>query len=632
MERKFQCPSCGAGNTVTNPGVVMKVCDYCKTAIYWDKESALRAGQKSLDLPSSSRFKVGAGGKLKGRAFTVLGRLSYAHEKGTWNEWFIEFSDGTIQWLAEDEGELFLESPLVLSSPVPPFGELEPGMQIALNDRVGVIEELGEARCIGGEGQIPSVVEIGETYPYADGSGADGSFVFGLEYDAATGAPTAFVGIALSVGDSKASPAAPEPEAERYGEIIRCPSCGKPYEGRRLKTTEMVVCQACGAGLQLDEAQAKVVGRNVGRKPPFSFEVGMRFTFEKVAYEVMGRLFYVEVDEGREYPSYEYILYHQDQGYLWLSEENGHFTVSRPFHQQLNIGKISPKRKVTVGQEVFQVYEGGTVTLKWVDGAVPWVASVGEQTHYVHLIKPPAYVDREKTRKEVELFRGRYVSRAEMAAAVPKGVILPSARGVYSCQPYVQSDWIKGTAAIGIGFFLLNFLLLLYSFGAEKPRNVFQENFSWEQYSKEHLSKSFQVDQANTIFRLDGSAPVNNSWLAADFGLVDSEERVTKEFFGDASYYHGTDSEGAWTEGNRSFSRYFRIEKPGSYRLLVHGTGGSGELGPARKEPLGVSLVSGVTLPHYFIWPILLSLVVALLGTISRIIFDYRRWKPVVEE
>ena len=111
MDRKFQCPSCGAAQTVTNPGVVMKVCEFCRTTMYRDKESALRAGEKSLDLPPSSRFKVGSTGKLNKKPFMVLGRLAYAHEHGTWSEWFIETEDGSIKWLSEDEGELFLEQP-----------------------------------------------------------------------------------------------------------------------------------------------------------------------------------------------------------------------------------------------------------------------------------------------------------------------------------------------------------------------------------------------------------------------------------------------------------------------------------------------------------------------------------------
>jgi len=121
----------------------MKVCEYCKAAIYWDKESALRAGRKSMDLPPSPRFRVGATGKIKGRPFTVVGRLSYAHKQGTWNEWFVEMQDGTIQWLSEDEGEIFLETPLDLTSPVPPFDKLVQAFKYSGKTKVG--ELLGRA-------------------------------------------------------------------------------------------------------------------------------------------------------------------------------------------------------------------------------------------------------------------------------------------------------------------------------------------------------------------------------------------------------------------------------------------------------------------------------------------------------
>ncbi|MEJ2718672.1 MAG: DUF4178 domain-containing protein, partial [Deltaproteobacteria bacterium] len=482
MERKFQCPSCGAGNVVTNPGILMKICDYCKTAIYWDKESALRVGRKSMDLPASSRFKVGTTGKLGGESFRVLGRLSYAYEKGTWNEWFIEMDDRSIRWLAEDEGELFLEQPLKLTSPVPSHRELKPGMQVALAGEAGVIEEIGEARCLGGEGEIPFEVEIGETYPYADGTAADGSFVFGLEYDTESGVPTAFRGKALSVAESEAGKLSDLDAVERTAEVIRCASCGKPYEGRRVETTEMVVCDSCGAALQLDEAETRVVGRNPGRKPHFTFQVGIPITLEKTTYEVMGRLYYMEVEEGVHYPSYEYALYHPEKGYLWLSEEDGHFTVSQPLHLRVNIQHFWPKSKVRVGRETFSVFEDGLVTLRWVDGALPWTAVVGEQTRYVHMVKPPEYVDREITGTEMELFRGRYVDRNEMLSAIPPGVRLPFPRGVYSCQPYVASDWIKGLGKIGVAFLVLNLVLLLYSFVSERRHVVLREKISASQY------------------------------------------------------------------------------------------------------------------------------------------------------
>jgi DNA-directed RNA polymerase subunit RPC12/RpoP len=632
MTREFKCPSCGAANVVTNPGILMKVCDFCRTAIYWDKESALRAGKKSMELPRSSRFRVGATGKLGKHKFTVLGRLRYAHEKGEWDEWFIELQGGRIQWLAEDEGELFLEKPLKLTSEVPPYGKLEPGMQIALNDRTGVVEEIGEARCLGGEGQIPFQVEIGETYPYADGTGADGDFIFGLEYDTESGVPSAFIGKVISPRESSAPAGAGDAPEERVAREIRCASCGKPYEGRRLESTEMVVCDACGSGLQLDEAETKVVGKNIGSKPLFTFETGTPITLDKIRYEVMGRLRYVERDDGDIYLSDEYVLFNPDKGYLWLSEEDGHFTVSEPFHQRIRIPRTMPKTKVKVGRETYRVYDWGTVRLEWVDGALPWTASVGERTEYVHLIKPPQYIDQEITGKELELFRGRYVGNDEMKAAVPKEIMLRAPRGVYSCQPYSAPSWMKGWGLIGLVFLVLNIVLFFYGAAAEKSKMVLQETIPAAKYTKEYMTKPFKVEKDGDILRLKGAAPLNNSWLALDFALVDAEDRVIGEFGEEASFYHGRDSEGNWSEGSGSFSKHFLVEKAGTYKLLVHAEGGSGRFGAPRNEPVLIHVYSGQTLSWYFIIPIFFAGLVAASGIIHKSIFEGRRWAPIYED
>jgi hypothetical protein len=633
MERQFQCPSCGAANTVTNPGVLMRVCDYCKTAMYWDKDSVLRAGNKSLDLPPPGRFKVGASGKLRNRSFTVLGRLVYSYGKGTWTEWFVEMQDGSIMWLTEDEGELFLESQLQLTSPVPRYEELTAGMQIALNDKTGVVEEIGEARCIGGEGQIPFQVEIGETYPYADGAAADGSFSFGLEYDKRTGTPSVYIGKILEIKDSKVRREDREAPIARTGEAIRCASCGKPYEGPRVETTKMVVCQACGAALELDEAETRVVGRNQRTAPRFCLKVGTPIALEGTSYQVMGRLSYTEVDEGTVYRSFEYVLYNQDSGYVWLSEENGHFTISRVFHSRVAVPPIPiAKMRVRIGLKTYRIYEAGEMTLEWVDGALPWTAAVGEKTRYVHMIAPPDYVDQEITGQEVELFQGRYISHNELSAGLPQSVKLPAAKGVYSCQPYEQYAWTRGLGKIAGAFVLLNILLLVYGIFQDKGTQIWSESVTAEQYSQEYLAAPFKLDHDRNILRLRGSAPVNNSWLSMDFAVVDADDRVLSEFYGDASYYSGTDSEGSWTEGSHSFSSYFKVPKAGTYRLLVSGSGGSGNSGPSRNETISLRLTGNNVIYWYFFIPIVLAGLLALMEPVLSYTFEQRRWAQVMKD
>ncbi len=414
------------------------------------------------------------------------------------------------------------------------------------------------------------------------------------------------------------------------GEVIRCRSCGKPYEGPRVETTGMVVCPACGAGLQLDEAEIRVVGKNKGKQPKFTLNIGAPVTLENTRYEVMGRLYYVETEENVQYGSMEYVLYNPDSGYLWLSEENGHFTLSRTIHTRIPIPPIPvAKMQVRVGNESFKIYESGELTLQWVDGALPWVAAVGEKTQYTHLIKPPDYVDQEITGKEVEQFRGRYIGRDEMQAAVGESVELPPAKGVYSCQPYVPSAWLAGTWKIGAAFVALNILLLFYAFSSDKNTPLMQENITAEQYSQEYMTKPFTVSRNGTILCLQGQAPVKNSWLAADFALVDAEDRVISEFGGEASFITARIRKALGPKGLHLSIPVSGWIKPAQYRLLVYGQGGSDYSGPSRKEPLKIRLTADKTISWYFIIPLLLSALAMIIEPFSRMAFEARRWRPV---
>ncbi len=92
-------------------------------------------------------------------------------------------------------------------------------------------------------------------------------------------------------------------------------------------------------------------------------------------------------------------------------------------------------------------------------------------------------------------------------------------------------------------------------------------------------------------------------------------------------YYEGNDDDGHWIEGSRSYSSEFRVDKAGTYRLLIHGLGGSGEHGgPAANEHVEVSVYSKVTVSWYFLIPICLALFFALIEPYLRWSFEKRRW------
>jgi hypothetical protein len=198
--KTIHCPSCGAGHDITNPGVITIVCEYCGNAVYWDEEKIKDAGKQSILPEGFTSLYRGATGRLEGKRFRVMGRVRYSFGKGFWDEWFLEYDDGSIGWLTEDNHELAIQTRTALQK-IPPIEAIMPGQAITFMKQKFVFQEKGQAECIGVEGDLPIEVQSGETYAFADASSPDGRYTLGIEYDADP--PTVFVGRWLTFMDLK---------------------------------------------------------------------------------------------------------------------------------------------------------------------------------------------------------------------------------------------------------------------------------------------------------------------------------------------------------------------------------------------------------------------------------------------
>ena len=73
-----------------------------------DGETLRRIGTSAELFDDHSPLQLGAAGRLQGLAFTLVGRLQYGYEGGTWNEWHALFDAddgrGRSGWLSEDNG------------------------------------------------------------------------------------------------------------------------------------------------------------------------------------------------------------------------------------------------------------------------------------------------------------------------------------------------------------------------------------------------------------------------------------------------------------------------------------------------------------------------------------------------
>ncbi|MBI5525096.1 MAG: DUF4178 domain-containing protein [Deltaproteobacteria bacterium] len=188
---EIKCPSCGAPHTLSNPGIVMYSCEFCKSLVYWDKEKIINAGTVAALPEGFSRLYRGATGTLFNKRFSVLGRARYAFGRGFWDEWFVELHDGKTAWLSEDDHEFCLEGRIDGQLQIDP-ALLKPGSTLAVRGEQFTVEEVGQTRCLGIEGDLPKVVSPDESYRFADASSVDGKYSLGIELDAEK--PTVYFG------------------------------------------------------------------------------------------------------------------------------------------------------------------------------------------------------------------------------------------------------------------------------------------------------------------------------------------------------------------------------------------------------------------------------------------------------
>jgi hypothetical protein len=170
MARQISCPSCGGPLQIESAYTTLLVCNYCGASLYVRDTGVDVTGKTAKLADFASRFSIGKTGKVKGRAFRVLGRVRYQNEDGFFDEWFIQFDDQQVGWINEDEGDLTLIFKSKLTAPLPPFDSIKVGSFVALgNDRVFVSEK-GNAKVLGAEGELMMSASPGRPVQYVEGN------------------------------------------------------------------------------------------------------------------------------------------------------------------------------------------------------------------------------------------------------------------------------------------------------------------------------------------------------------------------------------------------------------------------------------------------------------------------------
>jgi ribosomal protein S27E len=209
----INCPECGAPVAFRGTAV-SAVCEYCSSTVVRSGVNVELIGKVSALIDNGSPILLHAKGKFSERPsgpggdnipFVVSGRLQVQYERGTWNEWFLEFADGTIGWLSDAQNQFAVVRPIdpnQIAGRVPTFDEFQPGVPHRIAGRIGVVVDRRGASYKGAEGLLPFEAEPGMTFYGVDLRGYQGEFIT-LDWgtDPNHTEPTPYVGRAVSLAE-----------------------------------------------------------------------------------------------------------------------------------------------------------------------------------------------------------------------------------------------------------------------------------------------------------------------------------------------------------------------------------------------------------------------------------------------
>lgn len=171
----MNCSSCGAPLEIQNQFIRSVTCKFCgSTYLVSGTESLDPAGKMPSLADYPSKLNVGAMGEIRGRGFSVIGRVRYAYAEGFWEEWQIVWDDGAPpDWLEEDEGYWTVYRRERVRGAIPPHDQVKVGQSVTINGKSVFITEKRTARVAGSEGQFSSVLPLTGTFGYIQGSSSD---------------------------------------------------------------------------------------------------------------------------------------------------------------------------------------------------------------------------------------------------------------------------------------------------------------------------------------------------------------------------------------------------------------------------------------------------------------------------
>ncbi|MBW8828248.1 MAG: DUF4178 domain-containing protein [Burkholderiales bacterium] len=330
------CPNCGAPVEFRSAASAFAVCSFCRSTIVREGDTLRKTGESAELFDDHSPLQLGAGGKYQGAGFTLVGRLQYRYNEGTWNEWHALFDNGRSGWLSEDNGRYVMAFDAPLAQSAPAATSLRVGTQQIVNGQSFNVASVTVAKLIAAQGELPHPPETQRGFVVADLRSARGE-VGTLDYSNAQ-APIWSVGLPVAISELAMSGLAESTEKTLKARSIECPSCGTSLEVT-LATTQSIVCHQCHAVVDVSQGvggELRHYTQENGSQPQLPLGSVGTFTLTRskaLPWQVVGYVERCEVPGGSDDEQSfwrEYLLYNRTEGFAFLVDAEDGWSWTAP--------------------------------------------------------------------------------------------------------------------------------------------------------------------------------------------------------------------------------------------------------------------------------------------------------------
>ncbi len=397
-----------------------------------------------------------------------------------------------------------------------------------------------------------------------------------------------------------------------------CPACGGQIEIRAVGYTVTAICAHCSSVIDVSNEDLKIIQKASAENWPTLLPIGARGTLLDTLWEVIG--YTQKVDKTEVYHWDEYLLFNPTQGFRFLIQQDGHWSFATILKREVK--KSGFNTDIFLDGIQYRPFLRDMPKVTYVKGEFYWRVRKGDGAITEDYVAPPHMLSFEHTNEDVTLTQCDYVEPSVIEAAFKPARGMPSRSGVAPNQPAPEYRGISLVAVCALALVTLVQIVTASRADNQEISSVTTQHKAGDQ-SSTFSSPPLEITKKSNIL-VKSMSPVDNQWVELNISLVNDATGAFFDTRHPIEYYHGYDSDGAWTEGSQSYDSFLSAVPPGNYHMAYEIDAGA--FAGYQPVNIGIFMTRDVVSWGNYWWTVLLILAYPGLLWSRRRSFEGRRW------